>query len=144
MGSGPRGLQRDPFALDQGPQLAQWAPAGDQALIGALNTSKELSSLQEASFVYQENSLRRFHIGGQKVLPGTPLSLTGAIMGMARISRDGCITLGGPVVWWPQRAHDFQRGPFALDEGSHRLISLRGAPARDRILIGALNTCANT
>ena len=61
-------------------------------------------------------------------------------MEMSRISRDGCITPGGPVIRCPQGAHGLQRGPFALDQGSHRLISLKGAPVGDRVLIGAFNT----
>ena len=80
---GPRGLQRGPFALDQRPQLAQGAPAGDRVLIGAPNTSKELSSLQETLYVYQGNSLRRLNLGGQKVLAGAPLRLTGEFMHIA-------------------------------------------------------------
>ena len=77
--------------------------------------------------------------GGQKVL-GVPLSLTGAFMDLARISRDGCITPGNPVVRWPQGAHGLQRDPFTIDQGSHRLISLKGAPAVDWVLFGALNS----
>ena len=66
------------------------------------------------------------------------MSLTGAFIDIARISRDGCITPGDPAVRWPQGAHGLQKGTFALDQGSHRLISLKGAPAGDRVLIGAL------
>ena len=139
--SGAPRLQRDPFALDQWPKIAQGTPAGDRVLIGAPNTSKELSSLQEASYAYQENSLRRPHIGGQTVLAGTPLSPTGAFMDIAKISRDGRITPGGHFVRWPQ-------GPMASKgahllfkgQGSHRLISLKESPAGDRVLIGTLNT----
>ena len=89
------------------------APAGDWVLIGALNTSKELSFLEEASYVHQENSLRRLHIAGQKVLAGGPLSLTGAFTDVARISRDGCITPGCPDVRWPQ-GHMASKGPHLL------------------------------
>ena len=80
---GPHGVQRGPFALDQRSQLAQGAPAEDRVLIRAPNTSKELSSLQKASYVYQGNSLRRLNVGGQKVLAGAPLSLTGEFMHIA-------------------------------------------------------------
>ena len=49
------------FALDEWPQLNdQGDPARDWVLIGAANTLKELSSLQEALYVYQENLLRRY------------------------------------------------------------------------------------
>ena len=89
-------------------------------------------------YTYQENSLRLLHMGGQNVLTGAPLSLTGAFIGIARISRDWCITPGGPVVRRPQVAHGLQRGPFALDEGSYR-IKAQGIPAGDRVLIGAIN-----
>ena len=65
---GPTGLRRAQFALDLGLQTAPGAPAVDRVLIWDLNTSKELSFLQEVSYVYQENSLRRLHIGGQNVL----------------------------------------------------------------------------
>ena len=45
-----------------------WLKAdGDLVLIESLNTLEELSFLQEASCEYQENSLRRLRIGGQKV-----------------------------------------------------------------------------
>ena len=46
----------------------------------------------------------------------------------------------GPCRTVASGAHGLQRGPFALDHGSHRLISLKGAPAGDRVVIGALNT----
>ena len=52
----PGGFQRGPLALDLGFQLTPWAPAGHCVVIGAPDTSKELSWLQEASYVYQENS----------------------------------------------------------------------------------------
>ena len=42
-------------------------PTGDRILIGALNTSKEFSFLQEAWYVYRENSLWRLHIVGQNL-----------------------------------------------------------------------------
>ena len=83
-------------------------------MIRAPNTSKELSFLQVASYVYQENSLRRLHIGGQKVLAGAPLSLTGAFMDIARISRDGCITPRGP-------SYGDLRGPMA-SKRAHLLL----------------------
>ena len=91
---GPAVFKWEPFALVQGPQLAQGAPTGDRVLIGPPNTSKELSSLQEASYVYQENSLRRLHIGGQMVLAAAPLSLTGAFMDIAGILGHGRIQPG--------------------------------------------------
>ena len=78
---GGDGLQRGPFALDQGSHRLislKGAPAGDQVLIGALSTSKELSFLHQASCVYQENSLRRLHIVVQKIFSvasGTPFAL---------------------------------------------------------------------
>ena len=118
--------------------VRQGAPAGDWVLIGAPNTSK-VSLLQEASYVCQENLLRRLCVDGQKVLAGAPLSLTGAFIDMARISRNGCITPGEPAVRWPQGAHGLQKGTIALNQGSHRLISLKGALAGDRVLIRALN-----
>ena len=73
---GPEVSKGAPFALDEWPQLAQGAPAGDRVLIGALNASKDLSFLQEASYVCQENSLRRLHIVDQKISLGRrgPLS----------------------------------------------------------------------
>ena len=54
--------------LIKGLSLLRGAPDGDRFLIGELSTSKKLSFLKEASYVYQENPLRRLHIGGQKVL----------------------------------------------------------------------------
>ena len=48
------------------------APAGNRVRNGAPDTLKELSFLQEASYVYQENSIRRLHMGRQKVLDGAP------------------------------------------------------------------------
>ena len=55
------------FLLIKGLISLKEAPAGDRVLIGALNASRVLSFLQEASYVYQENSLRRLHIVGQKI-----------------------------------------------------------------------------
>ena len=55
-----------PFALDQGSQRLtslRVAPAGDRVI----NTSIELSFLQEASYIYQEDSPRRLHIVVQKI-----------------------------------------------------------------------------
>ena len=52
-----------PSALDHGPQLAEGGPAWDRVRIRAPDTSKELSFLQEASYVSQEDSIRRLHMG---------------------------------------------------------------------------------
>ena len=48
---GPAVSKGTPFALDEWPRLDQEDPAGDRVLIGALNASKELRSLQGASYV---------------------------------------------------------------------------------------------
>ena len=67
---GPRGPMASKGAhllLIKGLISLKGAPAGDRVLTGAINTSKELSLLQEASYVYQENSLRWLLIVGQKI-----------------------------------------------------------------------------
>ena len=63
--------------LIKGLSSLKGAPTGDRVRIGAPDTSKELGFLQKASYVYQELSLWRLHIGGQKALAGAPLSLQG-------------------------------------------------------------------
>ena len=65
--------------LIKGPSSIKGAPAGDRVLIGAPNISRELSFLKEASYVYQESSLRRLHICGQNVLARSPIEPHGCI-----------------------------------------------------------------
>ena len=79
--------------------------------------------MQEASYAYQENSLRRLRIGGQEVL-GAPLSVAGALPPVAPCwLRTGlgtqllcmCVCVGGAM------QHSAQHGP----EPSEQQIMLR-------------------
>ena len=67
------------LSFDLGSQLAARVPAGDWVLFDAPAISKEPSWLQDVLLLYQENSLRGLHIGGQEVLARVPLSLAGAL-----------------------------------------------------------------
>ena len=132
--SGARRSPKGPYSLLSKGLSSLKGPTGDRVLIGAPNASKELSSLQEASYVYQENSLRRLPMGGQKVLAGSLLSLTGAFMsrraGGLPFPEMGALRQGAPSYGVLRGAHCLQRGHLLfikdrIDSSRSRVLGIR-------------------